>query len=279
MSLGDDGARIRCAERLTFTALSQFPLVGPSANLAELVLDALARDSIELCAGDVLVVASKVISRAEGCFVDLRTVHPSGRARTLSRAVSLDERLVELVLRESVEVSRTAPGVLIVKNRLGVVCANAGVDLSNARPLDALEGSGPWALTLPEAPDASAEKLRGALSARSQGPIGIIISDSIGRPFRLGSVGAAIGLSGLPALFDQRGFVDLFGMRLEHTITALADQVASAADLVAGQAAERRGVVHVRGLTFPAGEHSARELVRPVEQDLYMSTPPAREPV
>jgi coenzyme F420-0:L-glutamate ligase/coenzyme F420-1:gamma-L-glutamate ligase len=272
------GARIRCAEQLTITALTQFPLVGPHANLAELVLEALARDSIELRTGDVLVVASKVVSRAEGRFVDLRTVHVSERARKLSQAVGLDERLVELVLGESLEVSRTAPGVLVVKNRLGVVCANAGVDLSNARPLDAPEGSGPWALTLPEAPDASAEKLCLALQARCQASLGVIISDSIGRPFRLGSVGAAIGLSGLPALFDQRGAVDLFGMRLEHTITALADQVASAADLVAGQAAERRGVVHVRGLTFPAGVHSARELVRPTEQDLYASLPGGREP-
>ncbi|HEX7669449.1 MAG TPA: coenzyme F420-0:L-glutamate ligase, partial [Polyangiaceae bacterium] len=148
MSLGRE-AQIRCAERLTFTALTRFPLVGPHANLAELVLEALAGDSIELRTGDVLVVASKVVSRAEGRFVDLRTVHVSERARTLSHAVGLDERLVELVLGESLEVSRTAPGVLIVKNRLGVVCANAGVDLSNAKPLDAPEGSGPWALTLP----------------------------------------------------------------------------------------------------------------------------------
>jgi coenzyme F420-0:L-glutamate ligase/coenzyme F420-1:gamma-L-glutamate ligase len=278
VSLGEQ-AQIRCAEKLTFTALTQFPLVGSGANLAELVLEALPKDSMELRPGDVLVVASKVVSRAEGCFVDLRTVHASERASTLSRAVNLDERLVELVLRESLEVSRTAPGVLIVKNRLGVVCANAGVDLSNARPLDAEEGSGPWALTLPVAPDASAERLRLALQERSQGgPVGVIISDSIGRPFRLGSVGAAIGLSGLPALFDQRGSIDLFGMRLEHTITALADQVASASDLIAGQAAERRGVVHVRGLTFPAGAHSARELVRPAEQDLYMGPPAPREP-
>jgi coenzyme F420-0:L-glutamate ligase/coenzyme F420-1:gamma-L-glutamate ligase len=107
--------------------------------------------------------------------------------------------------------------------------------------------------------------------------VGVVISDSIGRPFRLGSVGAAIGLSGLPPLFDQRGSVDLFGMRLEHTVTALADQVAAAADLVAGQAAERRGVVHVRGLAFPVGQHSASELLRPPEQDLYANAPPDRE--
>jgi coenzyme F420-0:L-glutamate ligase/coenzyme F420-1:gamma-L-glutamate ligase len=270
-------SRIRCAERLSFTALTEFPLVGHGADLGQLVLEALKQGGIELRSGDVLVVASKVVSRAEGRFVDLRTVHASPRALALSRLVALDARLVELVLRESTHVSRTAPGVLIVKNRLGVVCANAGVDLSNARPLDAPDGSGPWALTLPESPDVSAEKLRGVLEERSGAAVGVVISDSIGRPFRLGSVGAAIGLSGLPPLFDQRGYVDLFGMRLEHTVTALADQVAAAADLVAGQAAERRGVVHVRGLTFPAGQHSARELIRPSEQDLYVTAPPVPE--
>jgi coenzyme F420-0:L-glutamate ligase/coenzyme F420-1:gamma-L-glutamate ligase len=271
------GPEIHCAEQLSLTALAGFPLVDHGADLAELVLDALEHGGMELRPGDVLVVASKVVSRAEGRFVDLRTVSASARAIALSRSVGLDERLVELVLRESVEISRTAPGVLVVKNRLGVVCANAGVDLSNALPLAAPEGSGPWALTLPESPDASAERLRAALHERSGAAVGIVISDSIGRPFRLGSVGAAIGLAGLPPLFDQRGSVDLFGMRLEHTVTALADQVAAAADLVAGQAAERRGVVHVRGLSFSVGRHSANELLRPPDQDLYATLPPERE--
>jgi coenzyme F420-0:L-glutamate ligase / coenzyme F420-1:gamma-L-glutamate ligase len=267
---------IRCDEHLSLTALSGFPLVDPGADLAQLVLDSLERGGLELRSGDILVVASKVVSRAEGRFVDLRTVSASPRAVALSRRVGLDERLVELVLRESQDISRTAPGVLIVKNRLGVVCANAGVDLSNARPLSAPEGSGPWALTLPASPDASAERLRAVLSERTREAVGVIISDSIGRPFRLGSVGAAIGLAGVPPLFDQRGAVDLFGMRLEHTITALADQVAAAADLVAGQAAERRGVVHVRGLGFPVGHHSASELLRLPDQDLYATALPDR---
>jgi coenzyme F420-0:L-glutamate ligase/coenzyme F420-1:gamma-L-glutamate ligase len=187
--------------------------------------------------------------------------------------VGLDARLVELVLAESLEISRTAPGVLVVKNRLGVVCANAGVDLSNARPVGAPEGTGPWALRLPESPDASAERLRDELVRRTASAPGVIISDSIGRPFRLGSVGVAIGLAGFPAVFDQRGQSDLFGRRLEHTVTALADQVAGAADLVAGQGAEGRGVVLVRGLRFPPSAHSARELLRPPEQDLYAAAP------
>jgi coenzyme F420-0:L-glutamate ligase/coenzyme F420-1:gamma-L-glutamate ligase len=258
-----------CSERLELRALSAFPLVDEGDALAALVLGALARDAIALCDGDVLVVASKVISRAEGRFVDLARQTVSEPARNLAEVVGLDARLVSLILEETTEISRTAPGVLIVRNRQGVVCANAGVDLSNARPARAEPGSGPWALRLPEAPDASAERLRAELHSRTRAAIGVVVSDSIGRPFRLGSVGAAIGLAGLPALCDQHGSRDLFGVRLEHTLTAFADQVATAADLVAGQGAERRGVVHVRGLTFPAGAHSAKELLRKREQDLY----------
>lgn len=261
--------RVRCAERLELTALSALPLVGPGDDLVALVLDALREHGLELRDSDVLTFASKVISRSEGCFVDLGVIRPAPTAYALARRTGLDPRLVELVLRETTDVSRTAPGVLITRNRHGIVCANAGVDLSNARPEAAPEGTGPWALTLPVSPDESAEKLRAALRERTGASIGVIITDSIGRPFRLGSVGAAVGLAGLPALWDQRGQTDLFGMTLEHTMTALADQVATAADLVAGQAAEGRGVVHVRGLEFPGGEHAARELVRPRELDLY----------
>src|SRR5262249_24437112 len=130
--------------------------------------------------------------------------------------------------------------------------------------------SGPWALLLPESPDASAEKLRAALSEKhGLARIGVVVTDSLGRPFRLGTVGAAVGVGGIPPLWDRRREEDLFGRVLEHTITALADQVAAAADLVAGQAAERRGVVLVRGLAFPVGAHSASELLRASNEDLY----------
>jgi coenzyme F420-0:L-glutamate ligase/coenzyme F420-1:gamma-L-glutamate ligase len=268
------GSQVRCAARLEITALSAFPVVNHGDDLAGLVLEALKHDQIELGSGDVLVVASKVISRAEGRFVDLSTLGADRDAERLSETLGLDARLVALILDESLEVSRAAPSVLITRNRHGVVCANAGVDLSNALPKNAAPGTGPWALRLPEAPDASAERLRAAVTQQSGALLGVVISDSVGRPFRLGSVGIAIGVAGLPALFDQRGRVDLFGMELEHTLTALADQVATAADLVAGQAAEGRGVVHVRGLEFPVGVHSAKELLRPRELDLYAA--PAR---
>jgi coenzyme F420-0:L-glutamate ligase/coenzyme F420-1:gamma-L-glutamate ligase len=264
---------ITCAEQLTFTALRALPLIEAGDDLAAAIGAGLQRTALALCPGDVLVVASKLVSRAEGRFVDLGTLRVSSRARAVARRAELDPRVVELVLAESVEISRLARGVLITRNRHGVVCANAGVDLSNARPGGAPAESGPWALGLPEAPDDSAERLRQALAHAHGVSAGVIISDSVGRPFRLGSVGVALGLAGLPALWDQRGSADLFGMRLEHTVTALADQIATAAELVAGQAAEARGVVHVRGLRFPSENHRASELVRPAELDLYAALP------
>ena len=261
---------IRCDERLVLRALPGIPLVGPGDDVASLIAAALERAEIALEDGDVLVVASKLLSRAEGRFVDLRTVEPTARAQKIAATIGKDARIVELVLRESMIVSRTAPGVLVVRHRLGFICANASIDLSNSVPPNAAKDSGPWALLLPDSPDASAEKLRRALGDGARGArIGVVVSDSLGRPFRLGTVGAAVGVAGMPALWDRRGELDLFGRTLEQTITALGDQVAAAADLVAGQAAERRAVVHVRGLEFPIGEHSAKELVRAPEQDLY----------
>ena len=259
--------RIVCAARLEVTALPEVPIVQPGDDLAKLVRDALGRAEITLRDGDVLVVASKLVSRAEGRFVDLATVTPSAHAEEVGREIAGDPRLVELVLRESTHVSRKARGALVVRHRLGFVTANAGIDLSNAAPPSSMHGTGPWALLLPESPDASAERLRAAFA--TDAAVGVVISDSHGRPFRLGTVGVAIGLAGLPATWDQRGEADMFGRILEHTMTALADQVAAAADLVAGQGAERRGVVHVRGLSFPVSGSSAKDLVRPSDGDLY----------
>ena len=253
--------RVRCADRLVLTALSGVPRVAPGDDLATLVRDGLARAEIALAAGDVLVVASKVVSRAEGRFVDLATVDASPRARAVAVETGQDPRLVELVLRESVAISRQAPGVLVVRHRLGFVSANAGIDRSNAAP--GADG-GDWVLLLPTDPDATARRL-GDLHPG----LGVVVSDSLGRPFRLGTVGAAIGVAGLPALVDHRGQVDLDGRALEHTATALADQVAAAADLVAGQAAEARAFVHVRGLHFDSTDGGAGDLVRPAETDLY----------
>ena len=262
--------RMCCAPRLELTALPGLPVVDEGDDLAAVVEGGLSRGGLTLCDGDVLVVTSKIVSRAEGRFVDLATVAPSDEARALGVEIGKDARFVELVLRESAAVSRKTTGALVVRHRLGFIVANAGIDCSNALPRGAAPGSGPWALLLPHAPDASADALRASLAARCAGArVGVVISDSFGRPFRLGTVGAAIGLAGLPALWDRRGEEDLFGRRLEHTITALGDQLAAAADLVAGQADEGRGVVLVRGLSFPAVASSASELQRPASADLY----------
>ena len=189
-------------------------------------------------------------------------MHASPAAASLARQVAKDERFVELVLRESTGVSRAAPNVLIVRHRLGFVCADAGIDESNARPVGASASSGPWVLLLPEAPDASAGRLRRALAEASGAVIGVVVSDSFGR-------GAAIGVSGLPPLWDKAGEADLCDRRLEHTVTAIADQVAAAADLVAGQGAEGRPLMIVRGLTFEPNDRTARDLVRPKDTDVY----------
>lgn len=277
---------VRCAPRLELVALPGLPVVSAGDDLAAILREGLARAGLSLADGDVLVVTSKIVSRAEGRFVDLASVVPSDEARALGAEIGKDPSFVELVLRESAAVSRKARGVLIVRHKLGFVCANAGIDCSNAAPAGAAPGSGPWALLLPSAPDAAAEALRVALSggdgarAPEEGDakvgaegagvrIGVVISDSFGRPFRFGTVGAAIGLAGLPALWDQRGEKDLFGRRLEATITALGDQVAAAADLVAGQAGEGRAAVLVRGLSFSPVPSSAAELTRPAREDLY----------
>lgn len=257
---------IACAPRLTLTALPGLPIVRAGDDLVRLILCGLTAAELRLEDSDVIVVTSKLVSRAEGRFADLRALEPSPRALEIAAEVRKDPRLVELILRESEAVSRTAPEVLVVRHRLGIILANAGIDRSNLAAPPELEEP---VLLLPVAPDESAERIRRGLAEATGAAIGVVITDSIGRPFRLGTVGVAIGIAGMPALWDQRGGRDLFGRTLEMTITALGDQVAAAADLVAGQAGEGRPVVHLRGLSFPPADGRARDLVRPRGQDLY----------
>lgn len=260
------------ARRVTFTALPGIPLVQPGDDLAVFVRAGLSRAELALADGDVLVVTSKLFSRAEGRFVDLSTIEVSERAAELAAEVDKDPALVEVILADTVGISRRRTGALIVRHRLGFISANAAVDASNARPEGASEESGPWALRMPEDPDASAERLRGALTlgAGDDGlQLGVVVSDSLGRPFRLGTVGAAVGTAGIPALLDHRGATDLHGRELQYTMTAIADQLAAAADMIAGQSDEGRPIIHVRGLSFTPRASSARELLRDPEQDLY----------
>jgi coenzyme F420-0:L-glutamate ligase / coenzyme F420-1:gamma-L-glutamate ligase len=261
---------IACDARVEAVAIPGVPLVGRGADVPDIVARSIENAGVTLMDNDVLVVTSKLVSRAEGRFVELARVEPGPRAMAIATAVGKDPRLVELILRESTAISRQARGVLVVRHRLGFVVANAGIDASNAVPPDAPAGAGPWVLLLPEAPDVSAAAIRKHLETAARGAhIGVVITDSFGRPFRLGTVGMAIGVAGLPPLWDRRGEADLFGRTLEQTVTALADQVAAFADLVAGQAAEARPLVLVRGLRFDLSLEPASVILRKPKEDLY----------
>jgi coenzyme F420-0:L-glutamate ligase / coenzyme F420-1:gamma-L-glutamate ligase len=248
--------------RLEAIALPGMPLVRPGDDLAALIGAALARAGLALEDGDVLVVAQKIVSKAEGRLVRLDTVAPSAAARRLALRTGKDPRLVEVVLGESREVLRVRDNLIITRHRLGLVMANAGVDHSN------VEGQGEVVLLLPADPDASCARLGAALADEGR-HVGVIINDSVGRAWRRGQIGTAIGCWGLPALQDLRGRPDLFGRPLQVSEAALADQLASLAALLQGQADEGLPVVLVRGgFADPAGG-SAADLIRPLEQDLF----------
>jgi coenzyme F420-0:L-glutamate ligase/coenzyme F420-1:gamma-L-glutamate ligase len=213
---------------------------------------------------DILVVTQKIVSKAEGRFVDLDGVTPGAEARRLAEITRKDARLVELVLAESSAVVRAAPNVLITRHRLGYVMANAGIDRSNIGA-----GNNDRVLLLPVDADASAERLRQGLAARLGSAPAVVISDSFGRPWRHGVVCVAIGASGLPSLIDKRGELDRDGRPLEVTQIALADMLATAGGLATGEGAEGVPAAFVRGMVWPAGSAPASALVRPLEEDLF----------
>ncbi len=230
------------------------------ADLAAILVGALQGSSIEPRPGDVLVVTQKIVSKAEGRFVDLATVIPGERAAAVAETTRKDPRLVELVLRESTKVLRSVPNVLITRHRGGHVMANAGIDRSNIG-----DGAGEQALLLPADADASAQRLWEALKKRCA----VVISDSFGRPWRYGVVNVAIGVAGMPSLIDRRGDVDRDGRRLEVTQIALGDMVATAAGLAMGEAAEGIPAVLVRGVEWSGPDRPAGALVRPLAEDLF----------
>ncbi len=253
------------ADRLTLQALPGLPMVQTGDDLAALILRGLDDARLALEPGDVLVVTSKIVSKSEGRWLDLRTVTPSDRARQLAQATGKDPRMVEAILGESQAVSRYREGVLVVRHRLGFTSANAGIDHSNV----GLDQDDHWVLLLPQDPDASARRLRDALTERTGVAVGIVISDTHGRPFRMGNVGVAVGVAGIPALLDLRGHKDLFGRELRATEIAVADAIAAAAGLVTGEADEGRPVVLVRGLHFDRDDGRATDLIRDPALDLY----------
>lgn len=249
---------------LTLTALPGIPEVVPGARLADLLLEAVERAGKTLASGDVLVVAQKIVSKAEERTVRLNAVTPSQEAQKLARVAAKDSRLTELILRESRAVLRAKPGVIIVEHRLGFVMANAGIDQSNVPAL-----GDDVVLLLPEDPDASARRIRDDVRQACAAGVGVVINDSFGRAWRNGVAGVAIGVAGIPALVDLRGSRDRDGRTLRVTQVAAADELAAAASLIMGQAAEGFPAVLVRGFPYPRREAAAQELVRPRGEDLF----------
>ena len=264
---------------LTLTPLKDIPLIRQNDDLADIIINSLDRSNIALEDKDIFVLAQKVVSKAEGRIVNLATVTPSPRAIELGAQIEKDARLVEVILRESKSVVRTRPGTIIVEHKLGFICANAGIDHSNVAPLrlppnslnlgEEKEGGEEFVLLLPENPDQSASQIRAKVESRTNKKIGVMIIDSHGRAWRIGTEGVCIGLSGIPGVMDERGWKDLFGYTLRITVVGVADELAAAASLVMGQAAEATPIVHVRGFPYPLREGSLKELIRPKEQDLF----------
>ncbi len=250
---------------LNLTAVPGIPAVKPGDDVAELLLAAMYNVGLIPDDGDILVIAQKIISKSEGRLVQLESVVPGDEALQVAAKTGKDPRLVELILQESDEISRMGQGVLIVRHRLGFTSANAGIDRSNV----AQSGVGETVLLLPEDPDASAVQIQKKFLEQCDVAIGVVISDSHGRPFRLGTLGVAIGVAGIPALWDRRGEPDLHGYALQHTDVGIADEIAAAAGLLMGQGAEGLPVVLVRGLNLPPANGRAADLIRPKDLDLY----------
>ncbi len=252
---------------LILTPLSGIPLIEPGDSLSNVLTQALAASSIELKNGDILVLAQKIVSKAENRFVNLTSITPSQRANELAEKTEKDPRFLELVLQESRDVLRTRPGTIIVEHRHGFICANAGIDHSNVQGL--WGNPEDWVLLLPEDADRSAQEIRAQLETYFGVKIGVLIIDSHGRAWRTGAVGITIGLAGMPGLIDLRGESDLLGYQLRVTLVAAADELAAAASLMMGQAAEATPAIHVRGFPYPLREGGLPELIRAKELDMF----------
>jgi len=249
---------------LSLHALPGLPMVRPGDDLAALIEGGLARAGLSLQPGDVLVLAQKIVSKAEGRLVRLADVTPGPEAQALGAETDKDPRLVQLILDESTEVMRKRPGMLLVRHRLGNVGAHAGIDQSNVDHAD-----GEAALLLPVDPDASAQRLHEALYAATGRRIAVIIADSMNRAWRLGTIGGAIGCAGLLVLDDLRGSADMYGRELKVTVINRADSLAAAACLLMGESIERTPAVLVKGLPWRPSTQTARDIIRPLAEDMF----------
>jgi coenzyme F420-0:L-glutamate ligase/coenzyme F420-1:gamma-L-glutamate ligase len=245
-------------------ALAGVPLVQAGDDLCRVVLDAVAAGALTLTDGDIVVLAQKIVSKAEDRQVALATIEPSPDAVALAQTTGKDPRLVELILSETDEVVRARPNVLMVRHRLGLVLANAGIDQSNTGA-----GDGVQALLLPIDPDASAARLREQIHAMTGATVAVLVIDSLGRAWRMGTIGTAIGVAGLAAVLDLRGRPDLNGRQLESSELGLADEIAAAASLAMGQADEGTPIVLIRGLVYDVAGGLARAIVRDRAMDLF----------
>ena len=250
---------------LTLRALDGVPMVKAGDDLAGIILDALSAAGLALQSGDVVVLAQKIVSKAEGRLIELSAIEPSAKAVEIAAQSDKDPRVVQLILEESDEILRVRPGAIIVGHRLGFVAANAGIDQSNIGNGD----DDDRVLLLPLDPDGTCDRLRGELKSRTGIDVAVVIIDSIGRAWRNGTVGTAIGVSGMAGLLDLRTKPDLFGRPLKTSELGLADELASAASLVMGQSSEGRPIVLARGVPYARRDGNAHELIRPKEIDLF----------
>lgn len=248
-------------KRFEVVAVEGMPEVVPGDDLSSMILAAANASGVGIRSGDVVVVAQKVVSKAEGAIRRLSHTTATPKAIELAERIGKDPRMVQIVMDESVRVVRAVPGVLIVETRHGLICANAGVDASNVPGDDSVT-------TLPVDPDASADRIRAGLEAAVNGHVAVIVSDSFNRPWREGSMNVAIGVSGLEPLVDLRGSADDHGRVLASTLVSLADEMASAAQIVMGETGRVPAAI-IRGVEFEPGEAGAGVLLRPSERDLF----------
>jgi coenzyme F420-0:L-glutamate ligase/coenzyme F420-1:gamma-L-glutamate ligase len=250
---------------VTVFGLEKIGLVKPGDDIAQLILQALNSENIDLSNGDVIVVSQKVVSKADGLLVDISTIKPSSKSKSISKRARKDPRLIQLILKDSAQVLRADSRALVVKRKDGFVCLNAGVDKSN------VEGRTVYA-RLPENADMSATNLRIRLERTTGKRIGIIVADTYSRPHRAGQVEFAIGVSGIDPIVDYRGSPDIFGYELKYKFVGLADEIAAAAELVMGQGTERTPIALVRGLTrirTSEGGNLSRKLLLGRQRDLF----------
>ena len=253
-------------ETISLYQLQGIPLIHSGDDLCTIIIDSVHSNKFQWSYSDILVIAQKIVSKSDGCLVNLKQIQPSKRSIELTSRTEKDPRLVELILSESKKVIRFKKGLIVVQNHQGVILANAGIDHSNVEQDDEKE----QVLLLPKNSDVSAEKIHKNLFARTGFHLGVIINDSIGRAWRNGTIGTAIGVAGLPAILDLKGRDDLFGNPLQVSEQAIADELASAASLIQGQADEAIPVVLIKGFKTLLDNIPASGLIRDIKNDLFL---------